>query len=153
MNHPKPEKRAPRPRKRIARKRRPNKVRKTSRGALGRLADKLFSLIVREQGDCRWHRPASMGGIGCSGPLQTAHLFSRRYRSTRWDEDNAFPLCAGAHVKFTHDPIGWENFVVATIGRRAWEDLRLRAQEKWDGDLEGTVARLKARAAVLEIKC
>lgn len=158
MNHPKPEKRAPRPRKRIARGKAPNKVRRTSRGALGRLADKLFSLIVRQQGSCRYHwlqrNHYTERNGACSGPLQCAHIVSRRYRSTRWDEDNAVPLCAAAHMKFTHDVVGWQIFVTQHVMDAArYQDLMMRSQERWDGDLEGTVARLKARAAILEIKC
>lgn len=149
----KPEKRAPRPRKRIARGKAPNKVRKTSRGALGRLADKLFSLIVRAQGDCRYHHYGVMRLSDCKGPMQPAHIVSRSYRSIRWDEDNAMPLCAGAHRYFTARPVEWKRFVDELYGAGTYAGLEARALVVWDKDIEGTVARLKARAAVLEIKC
>lgn len=147
---PKPEKRAPRPRKRIARGKGPRKVRKTTRGKMGRIADKLFGQIVRLRGVCLeaihndYHR--------CAGSIQCAHVVSRSYRSVRWSEDNAMPLCAGAHVYYTHHPLEWEGFVTMRIGDDAFAALKRRALQKWDGDIEGVCVRLAARAVALGIE-
>jgi hypothetical protein len=132
-------------RKPIKRTKRPRKQRKTSRGKIGRLADKLFSLVVRKRGACE------AGQIKCAGPLQCAHIVSRSYRSTRWAEDNAFALCAAAHTYFTHHPLEWEVFVETAIGCENYSQIKRRALEKWDGDLEGVLVRLAARAVALGI--
>src|SRR4051812_24990057 len=99
---------------------------------MGRLADKLFSLIVRARQACMFHAGVSE----CAGPLQTCHIVSRTYRSVRWDEDNAYCMCAGAHRLMTNRPLEWERFVTAVMGAADYEALKLRALAKWDGDLE-----------------
>lgn len=143
----KPSKRSKKPPKRIARGKRPGRVRKTSRGAMGRKADALFSKIVREPDACGYHGR----GYGiCAGPLQCAHLISRSYRSVRWDENNAIPLCAGAHRYFTNRPVEWERFILQHIlGAESFEKLKRMALDRWDGDIEGVLVRLASRAVVL----
>ena len=122
---------------------------------MGRQADKLFSLIVRSKQRCEYHwaiePPMPYPDLACSGPLQCAHVVSRRYRSVRWSEDNAMPLCAGAHVAMTHDPLRWEAFVIGRMGAADFASLKARALAKWDGDLEGVLVRLAARAVSLKI--
>jgi hypothetical protein len=135
-------------RKPIARKKRPARVRKTSRGKMTRQADKLFSLIVRSRGKCEWH---AVGGA-CAGPLQCAHGIGRTYRSVRWDERNAFALCAGAHVWTTHHPLEWHQFMHNEMGGAALEALKAKALKPWDGDLSGVLVRLAARAVALGIE-
>lgn len=142
---PRPRRVGPKPPKRIARTKRPRKQRKTSRGKMGRLADRLFSLIVRHRGRCEDEtRP-------CAGSLQCAHVVSRSYRSTRWNEGNAFALCAGAHNFYTHRPVEWEVFVDARLGVETHDALKRAALQRWDGDLETVLVRLAARAVALGI--
>lgn len=146
MTIPKPLPREKRPKRPIARKARPRKVRKTSRGKLTREADRLFSLIVREPGRC-W-----AFGRQHAGPLQCAHILSRSYRSVRWEEDNAVPLCAGCHRFYTSRPVEWRGDIIAWMGREILEALEQRALEPWDKDIESVLARLRARAEELGIK-
>src|SRR5262249_38556397 len=148
LRFPKPCRRA-KEAKRIVRKVRPRKQRKSTRGKMGRLADKLFSLIVRYQRVCKYHAPIN---ALCSGSLQCAHIVSRYYRSVRWDEANAMALCAGAHRYFTSRPLEWEAFVLLRFGAANYEALKRRALQRWDGDLEGVLVRLAARAVALGIK-
>lgn len=148
MTIPKPEKRAPRPPKRIARKVRVRKVKKASRGKMGREADRLFSLIVRSIGFCQ----ARGVRTDHSGPLQCAHIVGRSYRSTRWEEENAFCLCAGCHRFWTSRPIEFRRFVVEMRGLEWFDDVTERALKPWDKDIEGVLARLRARAAELGIE-
>ena len=122
------------------------KVKKTSRGKMGRLADKLFSLIVRHSGLC------DAGYRSHAGAVQCAHLVSRSYRSVRWDEANALPLCAGCHVYYTHHPLEWEQYITERNGPEAIAALKARAMKRWDGDIEGVLVRLAARAVALGIK-
>lgn len=121
---------------------------------MGRLADKLFSLIVRSKGQCAAHAPIASDpfGTGCTQGLQCAHIVSRSYRSVRWSEDNAMPLCARAHVYYTHHALEWEAFVTERMGAADFASLKARALAKWDGDLEGVLVRLAARAVALGIK-
>jgi len=79
--------------------------RKTSHAAMVRKADKLFSLIVRNARRCQ-----ANDGRPCNGPLQCAHIFSRRYQGSRWMLANAVSLCAGHHVFYTHRPEEWEDW-------------------------------------------
>lgn len=144
---PKPTKRV-RARKPIARKSRPRKARKTSAGAKARTADRLFSLIVRSRVYCLFHH----SGGECAGPLQTCHIVSRTYRSVRWDEDNAFCMCAGAHRLMTNRPLEWERFVTAVMTAGNYEALKIRALKPWDHDIESVLVRLAARAVALGIK-
>lgn len=38
-------------------------------------------------------------------PVQWAHIFSRRHKNLRWEEDNALTLCAGCHLWWHHEPV------------------------------------------------
>lgn len=134
---PKPEKRAPRPRKRIARTSRPAKVRKTPRSKLRRMADKLWSGIVRAAGKCRL--------CGSQERLQAAHGFSRRYLGTRWDLRNGWCLCAGCHIRETHDPISWDQFMRRDLGH-LYQVLLEKATARCVPDYEAVIAALKGAA-------
>jgi len=94
------------------------KLRKPSHAEMVRKADKAFSLRVRECGLCESGRPNH------AGPLQCAHGFSRRYHATRWQFRNAFSLCAGCHVFFTHRPIEWDEWIRDRMGADRYESLR-----------------------------
>ena len=115
---PKPAKRGPKAKKRVCRQK------KTSRAKLAREADRLWSLVVRKRGACENARPE------CAGVLQAAHGFSRRYRGTRWLPINGFCLCQGCHVMFTHDPLGWDDFLRWQWGQRVYDELKTYAQDR-----------------------
>ena len=70
--------------------------------------DTLFSLLVRSAGRC--------SNCGKSEFLQCAHGFSRRYRAVRFDTRNAWPLCRGCHVYFTHRPLEWDEWMRSELG-------------------------------------
>ena len=82
-------------------------------------ADRFFSLIIRARGRCE--------KCGRTENLQCAHIFSRRYSTTRCDEANAWCLCAGCHMTLTGDPLAHVEFAFATIGEPAYRELRARA--------------------------
>jgi hypothetical protein len=107
-----------------------------------RKADALFSKVIRSKGGC--------ANCPTVENLQCAHGFSRRYRSVRWDERNAFALCRGCHVYFTHRPLEWDEWL-----RRVWGDdlyavLRTLALTAPNPDLGETVVRLTARWEQIE---
>jgi hypothetical protein len=92
-------------------------------------ADTIFSLQTRQHGTCYgvmkfWTGPK----VRCGGPLQCAHLFSRRYRNVRWDHRNAVPLCAGHHWYFDNHPIEKDDIMLEWL-EMDYELLRREALE------------------------
>lgn len=127
-------------------------------GAKGK-ADRLFSQLIRSRGYCEardW--PMWPGSIVarnvhlCRGPLETAHIYSRRYSHIRCDPDNAVCLCSSAHRYFTDNPVDWGVFVewwAEETGRSVvpgtWGDeLRRRRDVGGKVDWEAEVVRLQA---------
>jgi 5-methylcytosine-specific restriction endonuclease McrA len=117
---PKPEKRAPKTRRRIARtkggKGKRTSRRRATRTQLRNLCDELFSVSTRllGGGECRHC------GAGSGQSSQCAHLISRGKYSTRWERDNAWCLCPQCHTRYTHDPEGWQDLMMDTFGADAW---------------------------------
>lgn len=113
-------------------------ARRVNKTALRIKADVLFSQRIRAYGQC--------ARCGTTQRLQCAHIVSRRYLSTRWDDDNAIALCAGCHVYFTHRPLEWEEWVVKRFGAEWYEGLKKRALKPAKPDYEAIVERLKKAA-------
>lgn len=70
------------------------KERKITRAGLVKKLDKLFSKIVRSRGECE--------KCGKKTNLQCAHIYSRKHKNLRWDEENALCLCGGCHMFWWH---------------------------------------------------
>jgi 5-methylcytosine-specific restriction endonuclease McrA len=81
--------------------------------------DRWFSMIVRSVGVC--------ASCGTSERLQCAHVVSRRYLGVRYSIDNAMCLCAACHLRYTHRPLEWEQFVISRMGEPALLDIKRRA--------------------------
>jgi len=114
--------------------------RRKTRTALRNKADRLFSAAVRERDDwaCR--------NCGSVRTPQCAHIVSRRYNATRWSMDNAVCLCQRCHMKFTHDVLAWEDWVVERFGEERYQDLKFRARQGVASvDLEGIVKMLEGK--------
>lgn len=83
--------------------------------------DKEISLQVRSYGQCQ----------KCSKDdykkLQCCHIFSRAYRSVRWDRINLLCLCSGCHMWSHRNPILFTEFVQEHLGKENYEELKLRA--------------------------
>lgn len=74
-------------------------MRRVSRKAVtDRELDRLCreQVFYRDSGKC----------IRCGGErhIQWCHVYSRRYKSLRWDTDNSMTLCAGCHLLWHHQP-------------------------------------------------
>lgn len=111
---------------------------KPTRKALRNKADKLFSLAVRDRAG---NQCQNCGGVY---RVQCAHIVSRRYGAVRWALDNAVCLCAKCHMKFTHDPLGWDDWVNERYGPGRLEQLKLRARQGVAKiDLEAVIASLE----------
>lgn len=98
-------------------------------------ADRLFSLIIRSKGFCQC--------CGATSNLQCAHIISRKYSNTRTLEKNAFCLCAGCHMHFTHWPLEFSAFVEEKIGKYQYQALREIAHRTTKVNWPAEVARLK----------
>lgn len=150
MTWAKPEKRGPKPRKRIAvrsvpkRSVKPRKKRKGKRASLARECDRLWSLIVKHGGKC----DECMTGEH----LQAAHGISRRYRATRWLPINGFPLCRSHHVFFTHRPLEWTAWLRGAWGDLGYDELYYLALKNEKQDMPAVLAKLRAEADKLGIK-
>ena len=115
--------------------------RRVSRMALRKKADKLFSIAIRERDGwaCR--------ACGSAGMPQAAHIVSRRYAAVRWSMDNCVTLCKSCHMKFTMDPLGWDDWVNERFGEGRLVQLKLRARSGVAHvDLEGVIAALEGVA-------
>jgi 5-methylcytosine-specific restriction endonuclease McrA len=122
---PKPPRRAPKPRKRIkpkGKKRTPK--RRRSRLAMRRECDKRFAFAVKQRDG--WACKAC--GDHLRG-VQCAHVLSRRYHAVRWSMANAVALCAGCHMKFTHDPLAWDDWVTERFGDAVYMELKRIARQ------------------------
>lgn len=82
-----------------------------------RSCDKLFSEIVRGRGKCE------KCGESKYELLHTAHIYSRKFGSVRYDQDNAVCLCAKCH-RWAHDmPIEFTYWLDKFVDL---DDLQLR---------------------------
>lgn len=97
--------------------------------------DKLFSEIVRSIGQCE--------KCGSKTNLQCAHIYSRRYRNTRWDSLNALCLCAGCHFWAHQNPLDFAKFVEERLGEGTCEEIRQRAHSISHVDYEAVYENLK----------
>jgi hypothetical protein len=58
--------------------------------------------------------------------------------------DNAVCLCQRCHMKYTHDPLGWDDWVTERIGVKRYRALKLRARQGVARvDLEAVIESLK----------
>jgi hypothetical protein len=108
-------------------RKRKKKTRKT-KSAIIRKLDKIFSEIVRSKGYC-----VKCNKDGATVQLQTAHIFSRTYKSVRWDYHNSLCLCAGCHFWAHRNPVLFTEFVKSYLGDLGYETLKMSASctKKW----------------------
>jgi 5-methylcytosine-specific restriction endonuclease McrA len=127
----------------IKRKTRLSRRPKASRKKQKLEADRLFSLIIRTRDDWECRNCHSTQNIQC------AHVVSRSYLGTRWDGSNAVALCQRCHMKFTYDPIAWEDWC-----QDRWPDrmagLKYVARSSTRPDYDELLPRLRNRLANLQ---
>lgn len=101
------------------------KKRKTSeRAKLERECDKLWSEAIRLRDkacrypDCKKRK------------IQAHHIFTRKYRSVRWELLNGVGLCAGHHLFWAHtEPEKFRDYILAKLGVDQFEALKQRAYQ------------------------
>lgn len=98
-------------------------------------ADALFGQLIRSPGRCF--------ECGSTSNLQCAHGFSRRYMKIRHDLRNAWCLCAACHMRYTHNPIAWDDWLRDKWGEAQYAQMRFLALSGPKADLKETVARLR----------
>lgn len=100
-------------------------MRKPTKKSLTRKLDKKVSEIVRGRGYCAWCKKTE--GLEC------CHIFSRRYRSVRWDVDNLVCLCHNHHFYSHSNPILFAEFVKDYLGKEKYTQLKHKAImiKKW----------------------
>lgn len=84
--------------------------------------DAEFAAKVRERGFCEaalWENDT----VVCDGPLECAHIISRRFVRTRHDEMNALCLCRAHHRWYTEHPRFWAIQIEEELPGR-WDALR-----------------------------
>jgi len=111
---------------------------KTHRKILYKKLDDVVRQIVRKRGSCE----------RCGNPnIQTAHIFSRRNLSVRWDLDNVLALCLRCHIFWAHkEPILFTEFVKEKMGTKKFNQLRKKADasKHWEiEELEDLLEKLK----------
>lgn len=95
------------------------KMKKRSRKALVKEADKWFSLYIREKtkqeyGKCPF----------CSGEVeQCFHFFSRANYITRWDKKNAIGSCAKCNLRMEFDPYPYFKWFIDEYGQFTLDEL------------------------------
>ena len=102
-------------------------MRKPTRTTLRRKLDKEVSRITRARGRCaKCHKSEYE-------LLQTAHIFSRKNLSVRWDLLNVLCLCAGCHFWAHQNPTLFTEFLRDFLGEYNYAQLKLRATaiKKW----------------------
>lgn len=98
--------------------------------------DRLFSVLTRASGSCVH--------CGSTERLQCAHGFSRRYRNVRWDPRNAFCMCQGCHLFFTHRPLEWDEWLLGRWGADLYAEIRSLALSTAKVDLDAVRETLVA---------
>lgn len=106
-------------------------MRKPTKSSMTRKLDKICSDLVRSRGICERCGPARYYEFS---ELQCAHIYSRTYRSVRWDLLNLLSLCAGCHIGFAHKkPLEFAEWVRSYLGEHKYIELKARANsiKKW----------------------
>lgn len=98
-------------------------------------ADALFSKFIRA-------RDGACQVCGSTEFLQCAHIHSRSYKAIRVNPDNAVALCRSCHVRFTHRPLEWRQWVEGRFPG-GWEELSAIALTYRRVDWKAETARLR----------
>lgn len=117
-------------------------------------ATRLHAELVRSRGKCEACAVGWSPMPKSAGPLECAHIISRRYSATRTDEHNAFALCSSHHRHFTLWGVEFARFIESKIGVAGYDALKTKAEANprpWrDSDWKAEVERLSALLAEVE---
>ena len=60
--------------------------------------------------------------------LQVSHLFGRRYKALRWDEDNVSIVCFSCHLAFHESPVEHVAWFIRERGQAQYDMLMARSR-------------------------
>ncbi len=106
--------------------------------------DILFSKVIRLKA-----RKCQMCGR-TDRQLNCAHYIGRRYRATRWEEDNAACLCVSCHWEVDEFSAIKESFFKKKIGSDRMEELQIQARSFVKPDKIKIKEELKKKLKKLE---
>lgn len=111
-------------------------------------ADILFSKWVRREGKCE-----KCGRTNCR--LEAAHIFSRRYISTRYEPLNCLSLCSADHRWAHNEPVEFVEWIREYLGSDVYDELRRIAKTRIvksnDAYYQDIIAKLKKNEAPYEV--
>lgn len=140
LAHPKPEKRGPKPPRRIARRARPRPYRRTETAALKRQARALWRRLIKQRDGYRCQSCPALG-------TDAAHVYPvGAYPCAQLWLDNGVTLCNACHRRFGSTGKRWFSWAAEWMGRERFRDLTWRAI---DGrlDVRAELEILRMRAA------
>lgn len=114
--------------------------------------DKLHSLVVRERDQHRCQWPACGRSKAGGWQMHCAHIFSRRYKQTRWLAVNALTLCAVHHQWATEHETEWKEFARQRIGEQTYTRLLILAKGPAARAPDEFAARLILREELARLK-
>lgn len=134
----KPEKRASKPRRRIARTKAPRKRRLSVHAAKVRKANELWRHLIYRQ------EPSLICPRCHKRPWHdAAHCFIKgRYAHVRFDLDNGAPLCRVCHREIDSDHEAKWAFFTRYLGQERYNALHLRAIGRGKADMDLTLMHL-----------
>lgn len=92
--------------------------------------DTLWSKKVRE---LFGHKCAVCG----ASPVQAHHIFTRSYKSTRWNLDNGIALCYRHHFYLEHSKFEeFRDFVINYLGEDKYNEIKELSKQIVKPDLE-----------------
>ena len=99
--------------------------------------DALWSKIVRR----KFGNQCAVCG---ATPVQAHHIFTRTYKSTRWDIDNGVALCYKHHFYLAHSKFEeFRDFLIELMGEEQYENLKTKSKQIVKPILEDIHAELE----------
>lgn len=94
-------------------------------------ADSTFSQYIRlrDMKCMRCSSPVRLNDKGLPASHTNSHYFGRGRENTRFDPQNADTLCMACHrIWASDDREGYRNFKIKQLGKKAFENLCIRAE-------------------------
>lgn len=67
---------------------------------------------------------------GKVSPLHSAHIFSRKNKTVRWDLENGIALCVKHHLYWAHkEPVEFVRFCEELLGKEKLDALGMKARQ------------------------
>lgn len=136
---------------------------KPTKSQLEKKLDTVFSQYIRlKHSDAKGYcRCISCGHVHHWKKIQNGHYMSRRYKSTRWSEDNCRPQCVGCNIFNQGNAQMFRRGLIAQIGEQRVDLIEARARQsscRWSSweleqlikDYAEKVSQLKKEKSICE---